>query len=229
MYFGLAFQVSDPNTHQLHAATLYRLDGCLMIGDLQNHLISRRAKARSCSNIFWITPDLIQEEQRILAAKIDAWLDGNASRIPYSVAHPGGVIFKDNIWIGDEPGQGLTCATFIVELFKELGIPFIDIETWESRVGDTEWAERILSLISHSMSPEHVEAQRNRIGDKVRVRPSDIAAAGHLIHQSMENPLHFKVVAPISTEVEEALLAPKTLSLSPINQPTLPIQAAAIG
>lgn len=207
MYFGLAIQAADPVAKQLHVVTLYRFDDRLMIGDLQNHLISRRADARPSESLFWIAPDLSQEDQRILAAKVDAWLDDNAGKIPYSVAHPGGVIFKDNIWVGKEPGQGLTCATFIVELFNELGIPFINVGTWKVRSGDTEWAERILEAISHSMSPEHVEAQRNRIGNSVRVRPADIAAAGLLVHQQMEASLHFDQVAPVSAQVEADLLA----------------------
>lgn len=208
MYFGFAIQASDPAAKQLHVATLYRFDGRLMIGDLQNHLRSRRADARVSESLFWIAPDLSPDEQRILAAKVDAWLDENAGKIPYSVAHPGGVIFKDNVWVGNEPGQGLTCATFIVELFNELGIPFIDVGTWKERTGDTEWAKRILDAISHSMSPEHVEAQRNRIGLTVRVRPADIAAAGLLVRQLMDTSLHFDQVAPLSENVEAVLLAP---------------------
>ena len=206
MYFGIAVQVSDFAARQLHTATLYRFDDRLMIGDLQNHLCSRRTDARASDSLFWIAPDLSQDEQRILAAKVDAWLDENEGKIPYSVAHPGGVIFKDNVWVGDEPGQGLTCATFIVELFNELGLPFIDIETWQVRTEDAEWAERIIAMLEHSMSPEHVVAQRNRIGQTVRVRPADIAAAALLVNQKTEIPLRFEVVAPLSAHIEEALL-----------------------
>lgn len=208
MYFGLAIQVSDPASGQFHTATLYRFDGRLMIGDLQNHLVSRRGDARASESLFWIAPDLSQEDQRILAAKVDAWLDDNTGKIPYSVAHPGGVVFKDNVWVGNDPGQGLTCATFIVELFNELGIPFIDVGTWQDRCGDIQWAERILAAISHSMPPEHVDAQRKRIGHTVRVRPADIAAAGHLVDQQMEVSLHFDQVAPLSARIEADLLAP---------------------
>lgn len=204
--FGLMIQVSEPSTRQLHAAALYRFSNRLMIGDLQNHLLTRRAEVRASCRLFWIAPDISQEDQRILAATIDAWLDENENKIPYSVAHPGGVIFKDNVWVGNEPGQGLTCSTFIMGLFNELGIPFINVDTWKARNGDAEWAEGILKLISHMMSPEHVAAQQAKIGHTVRVRPADIAAAGHLIHQEMETPLHFDEVAPLSASVEAALL-----------------------
>jgi hypothetical protein len=199
-------QVSDPSARQLHAAVLYRFEDRLMIGDLQSHLRTRRAEARASNRLFWIAPDLNQEDQRILAATIDAWLDENENKIPYSVAHPGGVVFRDNVWIGNEAGQGLTCATFIVELFNELGIPFIDVDTWLNRTGDIEWADRILAALSDSMTPEHVGAQQAKIGQTVRVRPADIAAAGHLVHQNMEASLNFNDVDPISTCIETALL-----------------------
>ena len=199
-------QISDPSTRQLHTAVLYRFDKRLMIGDLQSHLRTRRTEVRSSDSLFWIAPDLNQMDQRILAARIDAWLDGNEGKIPYSVAHPGGVVFKDDVWVGNEPGQGLTCATFIVELFNELGIPFIDVETWQPRAEDTEWAKRILALMSDSMSPEHIEAQLAKIGQTIRIRPADIAAAGHLVHQKMESPLHFNDVDPLSACIEVALL-----------------------
>lgn len=212
MFFGLVIQVSDPSTRQFHAAALYRFDNRLKIGDLQSHLRTRRAEARASSSLYWVAPDLNQEDQRILAATIDAWLEENANRIPYSVAHPGGVIFKDNVWVGNAPGQGLTCATFIVELFNELGIPFIDIDTWQERVGDTEWAQRILSAMADCMLPEHVEAQRSRIGKTARVRPADIAAAGHLIHQEMESPLQFYRVDPLSACIEATLLGTQVIS-----------------
>jgi hypothetical protein len=207
--FGLAIQVSDPVSRQLHVAALYRFDNCLKIGDLQNHLQTRRDVARPSSRVFWIAPDLNEEDQRILAATIDAWLDENENKIPYSVAHPGGVVFRDKVWIGNEPGQGLTCATFIVELFNELGIPFINVETWQQRNGDIEWAEWILSLLSENMTSEHIEAQKKKIGQNVRIRPSDIAAAGHLVNREMVAPLNFDEVNQISMCIENSLLGHK--------------------
>lgn len=206
MCFGLAVHVANPATKQLHAATLYRFDGRLMIGDVQTHLVSCRREVRASERIYWIAPDLVLEDQRILAAKVDAWLDENQGRIPYSVAHPGGVIFKDNVWVGNEPGQGLTCATFVVALFDELGIPFIDVDTWKERTGDVEWAQGILEMLKDLMSPDHVAAQEERLGETIRVRPSDVAAAALLMHHEMESALHFSEVSPLSACVETSLL-----------------------
>lgn len=177
-----------------------------MIGDVASHLWTRRKLADCDNRLFWFTPDLSADDQRILAAKIDAWLDENKNKIPYSVAHPGGVIFKDDVWVGNTPGQGLTCATFIAELFNELGFPFIDASSWKKRPGDAEWAERILNILKGRMTREHFEAQKARIGDAIRIRPSDIAAAGHLIQQDMESALTFEEVDPVRESIEAWLL-----------------------
>lgn len=206
MFFGIAILVSHQPSRQFHTAALYRFGNELWIGDLQGHLRTCRTKAEPTEGTYWVAPDLAEEDQRILAAKIDAWLDKNENQIPYSVAHPGGVVFRDDVWVGDEPGQGLTCATFLVELFKELAIPFIDVETWRKRDGDDEWAKQILPLICASMNPIHVDAQRARIGDTIRVRPTDVAAAGLLVSQAMDVALTFDQVAPTSERVEAKLL-----------------------
>ena len=205
-YFFLAIQVADAQARQLHAAMLYVCEGKLMIGDLQSHMTTRRSLAKANKGIFWIAPDLSLEDQKILASKLDAWLTLNENGIPYSIAHPGGVIFENNIWVGNEPAQGLTCATFVVELFNELAIPFIAKETWQARPGDDEWARHILELIGN-MPAEHKEAQMRRIGMTARIRPSDTFAAGMLINQETEDSLSFEVVSPCAEAIESNLLS----------------------
>lgn len=177
-----------------------------MIGELCSHLRTRRVEARANDQMFWVEPRISEEERKFLAAKVNAWLERNENKIPYSVASPGGVVFRDDVWVGDQPGQGLTCATFIVELFNELGIPFIDAETWTARTGDEDWALGILDMLQGSMSLEHADAQRRLIGQATRIRPSDVAAAGELIQEESLAALTFTEVSPLSERVEQQLL-----------------------
>lgn len=204
--FLIAIQCVSRQPLQLHSAMLYFLGGTLMIGDLQWHMLLRRDVARENEQIYWLAPDLTHEEQRILASKLDSWLVLNRGGIPYSVAHPGGVIFRDNVWVGSDPAQGLTCATFVVELFNELGIPFIASDSWQAREGDNDWALRILSLIDE-MPQVNKDAQMALIGKKVRIRPSDTFAAGMLLSQEMEDSLHFEVVSPKAISLENDFAA----------------------
>lgn len=207
MHFGIGIQLTNAARRQFHTTAIYKMNGSLLIGDLQSHLAIGRIEAQVDENIQWIAPDLSVDDQKILAHKIDAWLIENPGKIPYSVAHnPGGVVWKENVWIGTEPGQGLTCATFIVELFKELGIPFISVDDWKKRPGDDEWAIGILKALSGQMSDEHVEAQKIRIGKTIRIRPSDVASAAHLLNKEMEEPLGFDEVNPLASVIELQLL-----------------------
>jgi hypothetical protein len=206
LHFGIAIMVSNRASQQLHVAALYRSNGNIMIGDVQTHLQARRTIARPNERWKWIALDLSQEDQKILAATVDSWLELNPDKIPYSVAHPGGVIFKDNVWVGNTPGQGLTCATFVVELFNELGIPFIAKDTWLTRPDDDIWAKNILGLLAANMPAAHVKAQYDSIGKVVRVRPSDVAAAAHLVYQEQEDPFTFEQVSPLALSIEKNLL-----------------------
>jgi len=204
VYFCIGIQciLGQP---QRHALMLYRLEGKLMIGDLQTHLQTRRDEAACNPRIFWVAPNISIDEQKMLAAKLESWLTLNTNAIPYSVAHPGGVVFADDRWVGQEPAQGLTCATFIVELFNELAIPFLDKDSWEIRCGDREWAFHILTLLG--MDDVRNQAQMALIGETVRIRPSDTFAAGSLITETMEDSLPFQVVSPLSESVENSLRA----------------------
>lgn len=206
--FGLAIQVSNPATNQLHALTIYWANDNLMLGDLAWHLNLRGRKYPIMNEpkTYWVIPSLLDEDQVLLSATLQTWIAFNRDKIPYSVAHPGGVIFRDNIWIGKDPAQGLTCSTFIVALFNELGLPFINSETWQDRTGDEEWASNILQLLTPRISKENVDAQRDMIGKSPRIRPSDILAAGLILTPEIAEPLHFNIVNPASKKVEQLLL-----------------------
>lgn len=205
-FFCLAVQVASRPRRQLHSIALYQFEGEFKFGDLQSHLKTRCAPASPSDSIFWISLDLEAEDQKVLAAKIESWLSKNVNRIPYSVASPGGVVFRDDVWVGELPGQGMTCSTFIVALFEELGYPFIDVSTWEQRDGDALWASSILELLGPGMDEQHVAVQRSLLGQGIRVRPSDIVGAGSLLTADTAVGLIFQEVDPVSNQIELCLL-----------------------
>lgn len=212
MAFGLAVEVTNRARGQLHVSALYRrqADGRLMIGDVQWHKVTRNDEAGENPDAYWVAPDLPAEDQYILASKIKDWLERNARAIPYSVANPGGALFENDMWAGNRPAQGLTCATFIVELFDELGIDFLNKKSWVRRAGDIKWASGILNLLSTHSSTEtkHLEAQRKNISSSIRIRPSDVIAAGLLIRKfAPKSGFKFHVLDPVSDATEKYLLS----------------------
>ncbi|WP_138464148.1 hypothetical protein [Stenotrophomonas maltophilia] len=211
MFFGLVLSLSSPERDQFHVAVFFRdgVGAALMYGDLQWHLRARCSEAVAQDRYIWVCPRLDEFDQILLASKAKIWLENNPDAIPYSVSHPvGGVMFRDDKWVGDAPGMGLTCATFVVALFDELGIPFIDSSSWQERDGDEEWKKEILTYLSNypGVTPEHVEAQMSSLGDTVRIRPSDVFAAGRCLTGSEAHPgLCFELVSGESVEVENLL------------------------
>ncbi|MDH0275300.1 MULTISPECIES: hypothetical protein [Stenotrophomonas] len=211
MLFGLVLSLSSPERDQFHVAVFFRdeVGAVLMYGDLQWHLRARCSEAVARDRYIWVCPRLGEFDQILLASKAKIWLENNPDTIPYSVSHPmGGVMFKDDKWAGEAPGMGLTCATFVVALFDELGIPFIDSSSWQERDGDAEWKSEILMYLRNcpGVAPEHVEAQMNSLGATVRIRPSDVFAAGRSLTGSETRPgLCFELVSRQVGEVEDLL------------------------
>jgi hypothetical protein len=209
-FFGVSIQLVDPASGQFHTGLLYRkLDNDLARGDVADHLRSRRLVAKPDSRVFWVWPDLDETNARILAVRTEYILNENEGRIPYSVAHTG-LTFEDGIWMDQEPGQGLTCATFVAAVFDDVGLPFIDAATWEPRQDDAAWYESIVSYLkSKGASEEHcaVQLERVRSGQAIRVRPTDVGAAGQLLREGMLQPLEFSEVAPGAAQLEQEVRA----------------------
>ena len=209
--FGIAIQVSDRAERQLHIGILFRgSDDALQIGDVANHYWSRILPARADGRYVWLEADLDYTTALILAARTEALLRDNEGKIPYSVASHGRV-WKDGIWVGDEPGQGLTCATFVLSVFTETGLDLLTPEGWVGRPDDQAWAEKVARAMAEQpgATEEHLKAQLARIGESIRVRPMDVAVACKLSKYSNdEKPLSFTDVAGPSNYWESVLLDP---------------------
>lgn len=202
--FGVAIKKTGKN--QLHVSALFRGAAQLFLGDVRGHLVSAKSRAVPNRDILWVNPDIDQVDAEVLASLAEEWLDANVDRIPYSVASPGGVLFYEGRYVGTEPGQGLTCATFVVQLFKDSGFAFIDDKNWVNRDGDIEWKQRILELLRSRLPPGEADAQMNLIGSTFRVRPSDVAAAACHIFPNMTSNLEADEIDATRIDIEKRLL-----------------------
>jgi hypothetical protein len=76
----------------------------------------------------------------------------------------------------DDPG--MTCATFVSELFAGFGHPIVNFHEWDSDIpSDLQWREKKLEGFREraSLSLEQIEAIE-RISPFVRLRPQEVAA-----------------------------------------------------
>lgn len=76
--------------------------------------------------------------------------------------------------------RGVTCATFLLALLASHGIDLVDLDSWQARSEDAEWQAQIVRLIEAGDSPdrhEHAQTIRADVGQCVRIRPEEVAAA----------------------------------------------------
>jgi hypothetical protein len=72
-------------------------------------------------------------------------VDINKGKIPYGFSFRDGLLSPNGKWQG-EPGEGLTCATFVLSIFHALHINILDIESWynkpeEDKFIDDKWMQ----------------------------------------------------------------------------------------
>jgi hypothetical protein len=214
MYFGLAIQIIDAKDSSYHLGALYRLDGVLMLGQIVAHFAAEELNAddacRGSNDWYWMKLNVSEEIQMRLAETFHSWIVENKNTIPFSVTYTGNPIFKNNRVVTNTPGDGVTCSTIMIELFKEVGIQLIDIDTWEERDGDKEWGKWCMSKSwnSSSMSEAHVKAQEDSImaGKMVRIQPIDIITAAYLRGEGITKPLNFDLADKFYNWIARGLL-----------------------
>ena len=122
------------------------------------------------------------------------------SPIPYSVVFsPSSNFDADGHYIDRRDGTGLTCATFILAMFADFGMPLLRVETWpKSRPGDFTWLRKILKHLRNVIGPSDFLEQVARRHDLKRFRPEEVTAAAMLF---VGEPLEFDQVDPIARQI----------------------------
>ncbi len=102
--------------------------------------------------------------------------------------------------------DGLTCATFIVELFKSAGLPLIELTSWDTSPANLCWGEAICCLLTvmHPSEIEHIAAVK-RSNSGMRVTPEEVAAAADMPYG--KRPVHFHSLARQALTVAELVAA----------------------
>jgi hypothetical protein len=82
---------------------------------------------------------------------------------------------KTGIYSTPRASDGLTCATYIVEIFRGAMIKLLDETTWKPNDENRQWQEAICKFLATRADAEHLAAvQRNING--LRIRPEEVAA-----------------------------------------------------
>ena len=107
--------------------------------------------------------------------------------------------------------DGLTCASFVVEVFRGAMVQLVNLSSWRPDPANIAWGEDVCKHLQGAASDEHVAAVRANVNG-LRLRPFEVAGAARLGHQAW--PAEFDHVQDPAKAIESDLvmLCPPTAS-----------------
>lgn len=168
LHVGLAYEHNEDSVVFCHLAWHHRL----------RHDLDPPAQPHwSRSELYWKDVSLHPINRKVVAA----WLENlrhDSNRIPYGFDVRPPVFSEDGRYIPQALGKGMTCATFVVEVYRSTSFTLVDEGTWPNRPAeDAHWQAEILARLADGHAgQDHVDALRNDIGC-IRIRPEEVASA----------------------------------------------------
>lgn len=210
-----------------HVGLLYRADskGTILHLHLAGHF--RLKNEAPIADSFWISPRLDDFALADLRASASLIAKRQADgRVPFALT-PVDAKFSDAGVLQLNGGYGLTCASFILLVFKHAFIDLVDVATWNNsrsaeRKEEDEAAQvRLITYLRKSGATKHADLVEGDIGC-TRIRAEEVAAAF-----GMDNPpVSFMRVELEGGRVLEFILA-STARANPSAAPTEAIQDVA--
>ena len=150
--------------------------------------LCNETKFEKLNQFHWVKTTIHPFRARIISSKCRTVWTANKTKndIPYGLHFNGSVFNEEGIIDWKPDAIGLTCATFVLSIFKSCGIELIDIKKWEPKLPDDEkWQKKIISNLEYCVSinkynvtREHVDKVIKEAGARAtRFRPEDVAAS----------------------------------------------------
>ena len=86
----------------------------------------------------WIQIDLNEINRRNLVG-LCRLIASRSDKIPYGLNYNGRYFSAAGEYLGHAPGEGLTCATFVMAVFDTYKIPILKLMEWGVRPEDIKW------------------------------------------------------------------------------------------
>lgn len=145
---------------------------------LEHHLRLRNddPTAASFGRMAWVIPALDELESSSLAARCRTIAKKQSEgRIPYGFVYRGASFSLDGeleLGMGE---LGLTCATFVLAVFKSTSIELVERQSWPIRDGDESFRDGIVEVV-RSLDEEAAKALLAE-PRCARFRPTEVAGA----------------------------------------------------
>lgn len=128
-------------------------------------------------------------------------VNNNGCHIPYGIDEETLCFDENGEYIEQSLGKGLTCASFIYQIYHSNGFPLVDKSTWNERDDDAIWHTNIIhTLERQGVADDRISAMRQDIGC-VRVRPEEVSSASILDSR----PANYEECYPMANEILELL------------------------
>jgi hypothetical protein len=184
----------------LHVGLLHRQEDASSFQVL--HLCDHKKLVNRAPSIekfpIWIDPPL--DETSLMTV---AWwcrrifeLHGN-DKMPYGFSDPNAFFDADGQMIPNT--VGLTCATLVLAIFHQVGIPLLKYP-WPQRQTDMEFWNRMKDHIAET-NPEQA-ARMEKDGIRCRYHPREVAGAASVADK---RPVPFEMALIIATEIKQML------------------------
>lgn len=189
---NIAVVISEPSPGQRHTGLLYRVDESDPVKFLH---LAWQCDLRSVNfetlktklNYDWVAPKIHELRLQQLAAICDAIANENQPQsVRYGFTSPVGVFDKETkrFLLGPTEG-GLTCASFVLSVFDVAQLQLVKYSGWPLPDSDDyAWQESVLNQLEqyrlikpNLVSQEHIDCVRKEVGNSVRYRPEQVAAA----------------------------------------------------
>lgn len=162
---------------QNHVGVIYRIDDAVWFLHLAWHFDLRNEPVRA--DYHWGMCGLFVDDDlngQVFAARL-LNVANNKGVIPYGFYADGNAFDENGRFVSfPDPGMGLTCASFVIQLFQSFGHEICDISGWQTREDDEAWQAEIIALIRENISQERAQEVEAYVG-RHRIRPEEAAAA----------------------------------------------------
>jgi hypothetical protein len=161
----------------------------------------------------WIEAKLEDEPAAVAAAQARrVYRRYGAGGIPYGFSPYTGYFGPQGEIQWTAPGNGLTCATFVLAVFDSAGVRLVNGETWPTdRPEDKQFQREMIDLVRQrfSASPAHLKGMKADIG---QIRPRVLEVAGAVAADAY--PVDFASAQSLDQRLREVIAgaAPPTAS-----------------
>jgi hypothetical protein len=159
----VGFAIRRPEPSQFHVGLLYKDAKKVYLRHQCDHLVLKEDEP-SCAYLWTDIAALSPLNKRLIANKMSR---AGGDKVPYGVGYRlnGNYLDKKTLkYLVTEPGAGLTCATYIIEVLETLGFFPFDRKNWLSTEHDTAWQEQQIEqkMRRHPGAKEHFRSREGK-------------------------------------------------------------------